>query len=161
MTDRTKQEEEMFKMWSETQKTIIENWAERMKGLGGSQGAELWEKTLATWEDTIVKTMNAQTEWTRQWIENLKSTPGMPEGAVASTARFQEMSQYWIIMQTQLWSNWFKMLRSFDPSLLSGKWAEAFQNPFQVWQQATQKAMEAQAEWLRAWTKSSEKSGDK
>jgi hypothetical protein len=39
--------------------------------------------------------------------------------------------------------------------------SEAFQNPFQAWQDATKKVMDAQAEWLRVWTGSGSKAADK
>jgi polyhydroxyalkanoate synthesis regulator protein len=161
MTDWTKQTEEMFKAWSEAQKKITESWAENVKGLGGAQSGELWEKALATWEETLEKSTKTQAEWTQKWIESLKSMQGMPEQAVASTERFQEMTQRWAAMQEQFWSNWFEMLRSLEPAKFSEKWGEAFQNPFQVWQNATKKVMDAQAEWLRVWMGSSARPADK
>lgn len=151
MTDWTKQTEEMFKAWSETQKKLMENWAESMKGVGGSRGAEFWEKTLATWEETLEKSTKTQAEWTEKWLENLKSMQGMPEQAVKSTEQFQEMTQRWTATQEQLWSKWFEMLREFDPAKLPEKWSEAIQNPFQTWQDATKQIMDAQAEWMRIW----------
>lgn len=151
MTDWTKQTEEMFKAWSDAQKKLMENWAESMKGIGVPQGTEFWEKTLAAWEETLEKSTKTQIEWTEKWIENLKSMEGMPEQAVKSTERFQEMTQRWTSTQEQLWAKWFEMLRGLDPSSLTEKWSEAIQNPLQAWQDATKKVMDAQAEWMHVW----------
>jgi hypothetical protein len=161
MTDWTKQAEEMFKAWSETQKKIMENWAESLKGAGAPQGAEFWEKTLATWEETLDKSSQAQAEWTEKWLENLKSMQGLPEQAVKSTERFQEMTQRWTTTQEQLWSKWFEMLRGLDPTSMTEKWSEAMQNPLQSWQDTTNKVIEAQMEWMRVWTGSTGKPPEK
>jgi hypothetical protein len=161
MTDWTKQTEEMFRTWSETQKKLMENWAGSMKGMGAPQGAEFWEKTLATWEETLEKSTKTQSEWTEKWIENLKSMEGIPEQAVESTERFQEMTQRWTSTQEQLWSKWFEMLRGLDPSSLTEKWSEAIQNPLQAWQDATKQVMDAQAEWMSLWTGSAGESAEK
>jgi hypothetical protein len=161
MTDWTKQAEEMFKTWSEAQKKIMENWAESMKGMGVPQGTELWEKTLATWEETLEKSTQAQTEWTEKWVENLKSMQGIPEQAVESTEKFLEMSKRWTTTQGEMSSKWFEMLKSLDPSSLTGKMSEAFQNPFQAWQDATKKVMDAQADWMRVWTGSTGEAAEK
>ncbi|MCI0417841.1 MAG: hypothetical protein L0312_01245 [Acidobacteria bacterium] len=161
MNDWMKQSEEMFKAWSETQRRIMENWAGSVRGLGRAQGTDLWGKTLSTWQDTLEKSTKAQAEWTEKWIENLKSTQGMPQEALESTRQFQEMMRRWAVTQEQMWLKWFEMLRSLDPGFMTDKWSDAFQNPFQVWQDATKKVMDSQAEWMRGWMGSGGKPEEK
>lgn len=157
MTNWTQQTEEVFKAWSETQKKIMDNWAETVKGLSGSQQAEMWQKTLAAWEDMMHKSMATEAKWMQSWLEQLQSIEGMPAQARDATRQFQEISQRWASTQEQLWGGWFEMLKSFDPSRSSAKWLEALQNPIQAWQQATKQVMDAQAEWLKTWMGTAEK----
>jgi len=151
MTNWTQQTEEAFKAWSEAQKKIMDNWAETVKGLSGSQQAEMWQKTLAAWEDMMRKSMASQAKWTQSWLEQIEGIEGMPAQAKGATQQFQEVSQRWASTQEQLWESWFEMLKSFDPAQFSAKWLEALQNPIQAWQQATKQVMDTQAEWLNTW----------
>jgi hypothetical protein len=152
MTDWTKQTEEMFKAWTDSQKKLMENWAETIKSMGAPQSAEVWEKTLTAWEETLVKSAKTQAEWTDKWLENLISIEGMPEAAVESTERFHQMVERWNSTQEQMWGKWFEMLRGLEPVSLTEKWREAVQNPIQSWQDGMQKVMDAQTEWLKMWT---------
>jgi hypothetical protein len=152
MSDWIKQAEEMFKAWGESQQKIMESWAESMKGMAAPQGADMWEKAISTWEETLDKSAQAQAEWTEKWVENLKSTEGIPEPAVESIDRFVEITERWTATQADMSAKWFEMLRSLDPGSFTGKLSEAFQNPFQIWQDATKQILDAQSEWMRTWT---------
>jgi hypothetical protein len=160
MTEWTKQAEEMFKAWSEAQKSLMDKWVESVKSLG-SPDTEMWAKTLETWEETAKNTFSSQAKWTESWIENLKSTEGLPEQAVESINRFQEMAGRWNNTQEELWAKWFTMLKDMDFSQSAEKMTETMKNPLQAWQQATQKVMDAQADWMRIWTASKEEATDK
>jgi hypothetical protein len=138
----------------------VDKWVETVKSFGGTQDPELWKKTLETWEETAKNSLNSQAEWTKSWIENLKSIEGMPEQAVKSVERFQEMGERWAGTQEQLWAKWIEMLKDFDPSQASERWSEAIKDPVQTWQQATQRVLDAQAEWMKIWTSSGEKTAE-
>ena len=156
MTNWTEQSEAMFQSMSDSQKRLMEAWTESLKSLGMLQDSEMWEKSINFWEENAKKTWAAQTEWTHTWIKNMSSIEGMPGKALDSAERFESMSEQWSSTQEQLWTNWFEMLRSFDPSKLSDEWAEAFKSPFQAWQQASENVMNTQSEWMRAWMGSRE-----
>jgi hypothetical protein len=158
MTDWTKQTEEMFKSWNEAQTRLMEGWRESLKKLGVPQDTEIWGKSIQTFEETVEKSLQAQQEWTHSWIENLSSMEGIPEQAQKSADRFREMSDQWLATQGDLWGNWFKMLKSFDPSSLSGNWMDMFRDPLQAWQNATEKVLETQSTWIKTWLGSQEKS---
>ena len=113
MTEWSKQAEEMFNTWRETQKSLMDKWVESIKSFTGTQNTEMWKKTLETWEETAKNTFNSQTDWMKSWIENLKSMEGLPEGAVESIDRFQEMAGRWNKTQDELWAKWFEMLKDF------------------------------------------------
>jgi len=76
----------------------------------------------------------------------------LPEQASASVDKFQEMAQRWSTTQEELWAKWFEMLKGMDFSQPSDQISEAFQNPMKAWQDATQKVLDAQADWMKIWT---------
>ncbi len=152
MTEWTKQAEEMFNAWSEAQKGLMDKWAESVKSFSGTPDPEMWKNTLETWEETAKNTFSSQAEWTKSWIENLQSIEGMPEQAVESVGKFQEMAERWGATQEELWDKWFEMIKGLDFSQASETWTEAMKSPLKTWQDATNKAMDAQADWMKIWT---------
>jgi hypothetical protein len=160
MTEWTKQAEEMFKAWGDAQKSLMDKWAESIKSFTGGADTEMWKKTLETWEETAKNTFNSQAEWTASWIENLKSIEGLPDQAVESVNRFQEMAGRWNKTQEELWAKWFEMIKDFDFSQPAEAISDALKNPLKAWQQANQKVMDAQADWMKVWTGSGEEAAD-
>ncbi len=152
MSEWTQQTEEMFKAWSEAQKSLMDKWAESVKSFSGAPDTELWKNTLETWEQTAKNSMGSQAEWTQSWIENFKSIEGLPDQANASIEKFQEMAERWSTTQEELWAKWFEMLKNMDFSQPAEQVSEAFQNPMKSWQDATQKVLDAQADWMKIWT---------
>jgi len=152
MSKWTQQTEEMFKAWSEAQKSLMDKWAESVKSFSGAPDTELWKNTLETWEQTAKNSMGSQAEWTQSWIENFKSIEGLPDQANASIEKFQEMAERWSTTQEELWAKWFEMLKNMDFSQPAEQVSEAFQNPMKSWQDATQKVLDAQADWMKIWT---------
>ncbi len=152
MTEWTKQAEDMFKAWSDAQKGLMDKWVESLKSFSGTPDTEMWQKTLETWEETAKNTFSSQAEWTGSWVENLKSMEGLPDQAVESIGRFEEMAGKWNSTQEELWAKWFEMLKGVDFSQPTDKFTEAMKNPLQAWQDATQKAMDTQADWMKIWT---------
>ena len=60
------------------------------------------------------------------------------------------MGKRWTDTQRQLWTGWFQVVKKLDPTGTGVNWGtEGF---VQGWQDAVQKARDAQAEWLRLWS---------
>lgn len=160
MSDWSQQMEGMFQSWSDAQKRMMEGWGENFKKMGFPQDTEVWAKSIQTWQETVEKSMQAQAEWTRSWIENLSSLEGVPEAAVKSAERYRDMSEQWLKTQGNLWSNWFEMLKSFDPSTLSGNWMDMFKDPLKAWQNASERVLETQSSWLKTWLGTEEEAAE-
>jgi len=86
---------------------------------------------------------------------------GMPEPAVESVDRFQEMAGKWNDTQGELWGKWFEILKDIDFSQSTERITDTMKNPLQAWQQATQKVMDAQADWMKMWTGEGKEKTDK
>jgi hypothetical protein len=151
--DWSKQTEEMFNAWSEVQKKIWESYLKSVEEIGKSPSQKLWEQTVSVGEQAINNTLTAQSKLLQMWQEYLATLEDVPSQIVESTKQFQEMAGQWEGTQKQLWSNWFDMLKQFDFPKASESWSTGPSNPFQIWQESTQKVFEAQTEWLKAWTK--------
>lgn len=152
MTEWTKQAEEMFAAWSNAQKSLMDRWVESVKSMSGAQDPQLWKKTLDAWQETVKNMFDSQTELTQSWAQNFKSIDGLPDQAIKSVERFQEMAKHWSGTQEDLWAKWFEMLNDFDPSQASEKWTDALKNPLKAWQEQSQRVLDAQAEWMKIWT---------
>jgi gas vesicle protein len=142
--------EDMLNTMMETQKKMWDSFFQTMQGMGKSQSARAWEQTVSVGEEILKSTFKAQSDMVQAWSKSLAAMPGVPPQTLEAAKQFQEMYQRWSETQERLWANWFEMLKKFDPTKVMGAWPEAPQNPFQVWQDTTQKIMDAQLEWMRA-----------
>jgi hypothetical protein len=154
MIDWTKQTEEMTKSWFDAQKKLWDNWLVPGQKFEKGQVAEMWNKSIDTWEEAVKNVLNVQKEWTRLWADNFKAVEGMPKEAIEWIQQGQEMTKQWNEAQQQLWDSWFTLLKKVEPSQvqLTGDLSEESQKMFKTWQEATQKVMGAQAEWAKNWT---------
>jgi hypothetical protein len=152
--DWTKQSEQMVNNWMNMQKKMWDTFFASVPDVGKSPSQKVWEQTLVAGQELIKNSLTAQAEWLRTWVEYLGTVEGVPTQALESARQFQEMSKRWAETQEQLWGNWFEMLKKFDMSKVSGGWPGAAQDPFQTWQESTQKVMQAQVDWMNTWTKS-------
>ena len=149
--DWNKQNEAMFKAWTDTQQKMWEAYSESIAGFGKSPSEKMWAQTVKAGEDLVKDSLAAQVEWMKSWAENFKKLAGMPPQAAEAVAQYQEMTERWAATQEKLWTAWFEMLKKFDPSQFTGPWGEMPQNPFQVWQDSTKMVMDTQMEWMSAW----------
>ena len=159
--DWTKQSEEMFKNWRETQQKMWDSWLGAVQqGPSKAQAAETWQKAMETWEETVKNALAAQTEWTKQWAESVDGQDLPPE--VANWLKqSQEMSEKFGTAQQQLWQGWFDLVKQADLTKLTGNWEEEGQNAFQQWQESAQKVMEAQQQWINMWLPTQNQKADK
>ena len=149
--DWTKQSEEMFKAWSDSQTKMWDSFVDSVSGLGKSPSQKMWEQAISNGEEMIKNALEAQTEWLKAWATNLEDLEGMPEQAKGALAQFKETAQRWTDTQGKLWGAWFELLAKFDPTKAGGLWGESTQNPFKVWQDMAKQAMDAQMDWMKTW----------
>jgi hypothetical protein len=146
----TKQSENLFKTWTDTQTKMWNDWIKLMQGVGKSQSSQIWEKTVEAWDESIKKTLDAQVEWTQRWAESCK---GAPKEMADWAKQGQDMIQGWTETQKQLWGNWFHIVKKLDPAASGMNWGGGDGQKFlQGWQDAVQKGLDTQAEWVRLWS---------
>lgn len=148
--DWTKQVEEMFKTVLGAQQAMVESLAETAKTMGSPTTPGAWEKTVDTWRGTVKKTLESQVELTRLWTESVGTGTGLPTEMTNWTSQVLDITRTMTETQTRFSESWFDLIKKNDLSNLSQVWdAAQAQKVVQYWQEATQKAVEAQQEWTR------------
>jgi hypothetical protein len=165
--DWSKQANEMIKTWTGTQQKVMETWMSSMQQLAAApQGPEAWQKTVDTWRGTVKQALESQVELTRLWAEGVAASavnmpsapgvPGMPAAPSASAATVEwtrqmlELTRSWTETQVRFSENWFDLLKKAEPAAMAQGWdAGQAQKIMATWQEAAQKAVDAQNEFSK------------
>ncbi len=147
--DWLKQNQEMIKLWSDTQQKLWTNWMDSMKGFAQPQESSVWEKTLETWKGAVDSMLETQAQWVRLWVSGLTATKGVPKEMIDGANQLRDMTEQWSQFQQKLWSDWFAMLGSLDWSNLAQD--KKAPSSFQAWQEMLKKSMDTQMEWANKW----------
>ncbi len=151
--DWTKQSQDLFMGWTNTQQKTWESWLESMKSYDAAQPMQLWEKTVDTWQASVKNALNTQAEGSRIWAESVSSFQGAPKETGEWAKQVQQMSKQWIDLQEQMWDNWFGAIKKADIANMSpAAWDKDGQGVVKSWQDMSKKMMDAQADWVRNFT---------
>lgn len=168
--DWTKQANDMLKTFTSTQQKVWESWVSSMQLMATPQSPEAWQKTVDTWRSTVKYTLEQQLELTRLWAESVATSsvtmpglpsipgmptmPGVPATAVEWTRQMLDMTRTWTETQVRFSENWFEILKKAEPSALAQGWdAGSAQKIMATWQEAAQKAVEAQTQFSQMMVK--------
>src|ERR1700756_2683141 len=110
----TNTQDNLFKTWAEAQQQLLTDWIETMRKLGGTPTLELWRKTVDTWQTSVRGTLDAQSEWTDQWAEQLTDARGTPEELRELARQGREQLQRWAEAERDLWQRWFTVVREIN-----------------------------------------------
>ncbi|MEI7771175.1 MAG: hypothetical protein WCI67_14375 [Chloroflexales bacterium] len=179
--DWTKQANDMIKTWTGTQQKVWDAWLNSAQLAAAPQSAESWQKIVETWRGTVKQALESQLQLTQLWAEgvaaasvslpsvpglprlpSLPSLPGVPTTPVEVTRQILEMTRSWTDTQVRFSENWFDVLKKVDPSALSQSWDPTqAQKIISSWQDAAQKAIEAQNELGRLVVSATNSAGKK
>jgi hypothetical protein len=144
--------ESLMKTWAETQQKLLTDWLDTLRKLGGTPTLELWTKTVDAWQSSVHETLDARTEWTRQWTETLANAKGTPEELRELAHKGREQLQNWGEAERELWQGWFNIVRDINFRPEPGAGAQAGRDLVQLWQDSAHKMIDAQASLVRRWT---------
>ena len=151
MVDWSRQFQEAIKNWTEVQEKTRERWAEAARSLSNSDAGSQWQeeaaKVLDAWEESVKATTEFPVEQARVWAERLSRADGAPPQAREWAERLYSTARVLAGVQKQLLETWFASLRNLTPTERDGNWEKVFE----TWREASQKAFEAQADWMRLW----------
>ena len=162
MSDWTKRTEELVNTWNETQKKLWDNWLGAVEAVSTGNATETFgaerRKMVETWEASVHKGLEAQAEWARLWAEGLGKSKDTPKPMLEWAKQLQEMMKSWTTSQQQLSQAWFDMMRTLDSGEVQALWENRGKELAEAWQEAVDKALEAQRDMSRLWAKSAERS---
>jgi hypothetical protein len=151
MVDWSKQFQEATKNWTEVQEKTRERWAEATRSLSNSDVGPQWHqeaaKILDAWEESVKATTDFPVEQARMWAESLSHADAAPPQAREWAERLYSAARVMAGVQKQLVETWFASLRNLTPTEREGSWEKVID----TWREASQKAFEAQADWMRLW----------
>jgi hypothetical protein len=150
--DWMKQAEDIFKTWTETQKTMWDEWIKTTQSFGKSQATDSWKRTVDSWEESVNKSLQLQMEWSKLWAESFTSAKGTPKEFQEWARQGQEMMMRWAETQMQLWTAWFDMVKRLDPKTVGGNPEKDSDKFLHLWQENLKNLLNVQAEWGRIWT---------
>ncbi|NIR29860.1 MAG: hypothetical protein GWN84_11225 [Gammaproteobacteria bacterium] len=157
------QVQKMMQSWTETQQKMWSNWLQSIEQLGKAPGADLWDKTVDTWQQSVNKTLEAQAEWTEAWAARFGEIEGAPKEVNDWAKEGQAMMRRWNEAQRELWDQWFDVVRKARPEGALGQKGSG-DDIIRAWQDTARKAMQTQMQWATAWTgrgKSAPKKGER
>jgi len=146
----SKSTESLIKKWAETQQKLLTNWLDTMRRSGGAPGPELWTKTVEAWQTSVKETLDAQSEWTREWTETLAKAKGTPEELRELARQGRDLFQRWTDAERQLWQGWFNIVRDINFRPEPGTNPQAAM--IQLWQESAHKMIDTQAALVQHWT---------
>jgi len=153
LMDWNKQAEDVLKAWTTSQQKLWDSWIKTVQSFGTAQVSDTWEKSVDTWKDSVKRALDAQTAWSQFWADNITSGPGATKQTADWSKQLLEVNKRWADTQSQLWDSWFETIKKTDPATITQNWnLEEVQKLVQTWQEASQKALEAQMEWTKVWS---------
>jgi len=145
-------DEGLLKNWAESQQKLLTDWLETLRRFGGTPTLELWTATVDAWQNSVKATLDAHTEWTRQWIGVLTNAKGTPEELQELVRQGREQLQQWAEAERDLWQSWFKVAREIKFKPESGERPQIGNDLVQLWQDSAYKMIDAQTSFVRRWT---------
>ena len=156
MSDWTKQTEQLVNTWSDTQKTMWDNWLGAMQSMSGGANLDAFEaerkKVVDTWEASVKKGLEAQAEWAKMWSDSLSANKSTPKPMLEWAKQMQTMMKSWTDSQEELSHVWFEMMKKMDASQMTGTWDAQGKQMVKAWQDAVDKSLEAQQEMTKVWS---------
>jgi hypothetical protein len=144
--------DKLMKTWAESQQTLLTDWLDTLRKLGGTPTLELWTKTVDAWQNSVKETLDAQTEWTHQWTEVLANAKGTPEELQGLVRRGRDQLQEWVQAERDLWQGWFNVVREINFRPEPGEGLQASKNLLQLWQDSARKMIDVQTKFVQSWT---------
>lgn len=151
MADWMKQSEEMMKTWTRAQQDLWDAWKRSMPSLSATPASASMNQAMSFWKEAIDRSLNAQMEWAKLWAESMKAQQGAPKELGAWADQMLATMKSWNESQTRLWEGMIDSLGAMTPEALRQRMDQGAQGAIQSWQEAMQKAIQAQHDLSAIW----------
>lgn len=151
MVDWGRQFQESIKSWTDVQEKTRDRWAEAARAFSDKDVGPKWQqeanKVLDAWEESVKATLAFPVEQARVWAEGVSQGDAAPKQVRDWAQRLHATAKVLAGVQTQLTETWFVSVRNLTPTEREGNWEKLLD----TWRETSQKALEAQADWMRLW----------
>ena len=165
MSDWTKQTEQLVNTWSDTQRSMWDNWLGAMEQMSAGNNLKAFEderkKVVDTWESSVHKGLEAQSQWAKMWADSLASNKSTPKPMLEWAKQMQDMMKSWTDQQENLSKVWFEMMKKMDASDMTEMWESQGTQMMKTWQEAVDKSLEAQKSMTDMWSQTATKTAKK
>ncbi|MBK9944699.1 MAG: hypothetical protein IPP13_24150 [Kouleothrix sp.] len=151
MADWMKQAEDLMKTWTKAQQDLWDTWRRSMPIVGAAQTGDTWEKAVGFWKEAVDRSLSGQMEWAKLWAESVKAQKGMPQEMGVWTDQMLETMKSWNESQASFWEGMLDSMQNMTPEVMRQRLEEGAQVAFHTWQEAMQKAMDAQHNLSTFW----------
>ena len=105
----------MFKTWSDAQQRLWENISKALPAFKPPEDLNLPKETymqhLSAWESAVEQALAMQKAWLEEWSASVLSEQDAPAGLTQWSQQVEGVMHGWLEAQTQLWHDWFRLLR--------------------------------------------------
>ncbi len=148
----TKRTDEFVNSLIDTQKRMWSAVSESLQNVASAPTEERWKEGVRASEKLVKDSFKAQAELRKSVVDRLAEIEAMPEQAVESLDRFQDIADDLTKSQTKLIANCFDMLETLDPGRAAGAYGDTFNDLVDRMQNLARRAVEMQMEMVKAWT---------
>lgn len=151
MVDWTRQFQESVKNWTDVQERARDRWAEATRAFGDRDPGPRWQQevnnVLDAWEESVKASLDFPVEQARMWAESVSQGDSAPKQMQDWAQRLHETARVMAEVQKQLVGSWFASIRNLTPTERERAWEKMLA----TWRETSQRAMGAQADWMRFW----------
>ena len=153
MADWMQQAEEVMKTWTKAQQDLWDTWRRSMPLASATKADETWGKAVSFWKETVDRSLGAQMEWAKLWVDSIKAQKSLPKEMENWTDQMLATMETWNETQAKFWEGMLESVQSTTPETLRQRMDEGAHTAFQGWQDAMQRAISAQQELSNFWIK--------
>ncbi len=150
--DLTKKTDEFVNSLIDTQKRMWSAVSDSLQNVASAPSDERWGEGVKASEKLVLDSFKAQAELRKSAVDRLAEIEALPDQAVESLDRFQDIADELTKSQTKLISNCFDMLKTLDPSRAAGSYGDTFSGAIDRLQTLARKAVEVQMDMVKSWT---------
>lgn len=110
--------DDVFRSWTGAQQRL---WDELSQALPAFRPPadldfrrDVYLRHLTAWESVVEQSLTVQKTWLEEWAAGVLNRNDTPEAVTEWARQVEEVMQHWLQAQSELWQNWFGLLRKPD-----------------------------------------------
>lgn len=114
----TQSNDDVFRSWTGAQQRLWDELSQSLPAFRPPADRDFRQdaylRHLTAWESVVEQSLSVQKTWLEEWAAGVLNRSDTPEAVTEWARQVEEVMQYWLKAQTELWQNWFGLLRQQD-----------------------------------------------